>query len=319
MALANLSDILERVYTEGGRQFNDAWGDLLKSPGEWAAFTSILKTNARTLSLPYIEDYPRFEDLDAVPGGNVSFSDLSAGTYGITPHRHGAGIKMKDIDLDDDAMGIVIARINELIDSAAVEMERQAFDCLKSGIAVTNYGACSDGTTAFFSATHYGYPAVGSIALAANQANYDAGHGSGPWYLLDCSKALKPIIMAARKDAIFERESADSSHKFETDEYRWKIEGRMRAGYGMWQRAYCNTNALTEDTLWTTKTAMQAFRNKKGMPLNVKPTHLLVAPADEQVAQNLLNRMYIQGTAAALSNEPVKALKLQLVVSEWLA
>ena len=319
MALANKSDILERIFVEGGRQFNEAWGGMLATPTDWQEFCQIIRTNAKRLDLPFIEDFPRFMDLTTV-GGNVQFADLSAGLYGITPRRHGAGIKMKDEDVDDDTLGIIIGRVNELIQSAAVEMNRQSFDAVKSGIAVTNYGACADGTQAFFSATHYGYPASPGIPAVTNQSNYVAAGGATAWYLLDCSKPYKPVIMAVRKDPVFVAEDAGPvGHFFEADEYRWKIEGRLRAGYGMWQQAYCQTNALTEDTLWAAVEAMRGMRNKQGLPLNIQPTHLLAAPDTEQVAQNLIARAFIQGTAAAPSNEPVKSLRLRLLVSSFLA
>lgn len=308
MALANLNDILERVYVEGGRQFNEGYGALLADPGEFTSFTSVFRTNAKRLDLPFIKDFPKLELLSDV-GGAIPYSDLSADTYSITPKEFGTGIKMKEADVDDDTLNLIMGRINDFMGAARIEMSRRAFDCLKSGTATTTYGACYDGK-ALFATDH----PVGS----STDSNYSSGGGATAWYVLDCSKPYNPIVMAVRKDPEWSFFDQNSDHFKDKREFKWNIYCRFWPGYGMWQQAFCSTQSFSEDNLWQVIEDMREMKDDEGRSLGIRPTHLLVAPDTEQAARNILERSRLQGTAAAPSNEPTQALRLQLVVSDYL-
>ncbi len=55
------------------------------------------------------------------------------------------------------------------------------------------------------------------------------------WFMLDISKPLKPFILQAAKDGIFESSNDD---KFMKDHALFGVKSFMNAGYGLWQLAY---------------------------------------------------------------------------------
>lgn len=312
MAITNkTAALLERAYTEGGRYLNEAYGELLQARTHWGEICSVLPTNSERIDLHLLLDVPKY----AEEVGGVAFDDLKALNYVITPRRFSAGIKMHEDLIDDDNLNVVIQRIQDLADAPADAFCEHTFLALKNGINTTTYGACYDGQ-AFFSTAH----PVGEGAGATTFSNYASGGGATAWYLLDCSKSKKPLIMAARKQPEFSQEPYDSTHRFETNEIRWKIQGRMWMAYGLWQRAYCDTNTLTDDRIWTDIAAMKAFTDEKGRYVSNGPTHLCVAPDTEQVAREVLQRtMFDDGSNASASNEPIQGLNLKLIVDPYLA
>ena len=306
MALANSPALEQRLFYEGGRQLFDAYNDLLKPRPHWGEICSTIATNSTTIDLISLLDVPKYQELI----GGVAFSDLKGRNLEVTPRNFGAGLKMHENIINDDNMNVLIDQIKQLGKTPEDAFCEHTFLALKGGIATTSYGACLD-SGAFFNATH----SVGSTTFS----NYTAGGGSTAWYLLDCSRALKPIVLVARENPEFKMESPDSSHRFETNEIRWKIQGRMWMSYGMWQLAYCDTNALTDTRLWADIATMRGYQDEEGRYISAQPTHLCVAPDTEQTARELLERLRIQGTAAAPSNEPVQNLNLKLIVDPYLS
>jgi phage major head subunit gpT-like protein len=312
MALVNKNDILYTAYREGGRQLHQAYGDLLKTPGGWQTVSTQIRTNTETLDLGFVKDHPRFEQVI----GSIAFSDLVAAGYTVTTDKYAAGVKIKDEELKDDLLNLLIDRIRQMVDAPADKYEELVFDAYLKGIATTTYGACYDGQ-AFFSAAH----PVGS----STDSNYDSGGSSDVWYLIDASKSNKPVMLVVREEMPLQTENEDSSHFFEAEEYRSKITGRVGVAYGMWQQAYASDQTLNDQYLWAAIQAMREMTNDNGSKLNIKPTHLLVPPSLERTAKELLIRNF-RGVATggttdfvSVSNEPVSDLNIQLVVSPWLA
>lgn len=61
------------------------------------------------------------------------------------------------------------------------------------------------------------------------------------WYLLDTSRAVKPIILQINKEAEFvAQDKLDDEAAFMRKEFRYGIDTEDNVGYGLWQQAYAN-------------------------------------------------------------------------------
>lgn len=314
MALLNKADIVNQSFTQGALAFNEMYASLIKGLDPWSDWVYTQATKTGTVDFGFMMDVPQFRRTV----GAVAFSDIAARNYTVDVEDFSCGIKLHKNELNDDLQNIIEPRINSMVAAPPRTVEMLAFDALLKGIATTTYGACADAGE-FFDNAH---PVGGGTF-----SNYTAGGGSTAWYLLDCSDPIsKPLVLALREDPEMERESVDSSHYFSTGECRFKVEGRMQIGYGMWQRAFCDTNALTEARIDDAIQKMRAYTNESGEYLGVYPTHLLVAPDTELTARKLLQRTRLPsedttGTTdyVTASNEVVRGMGLKLVVSPWLA
>ena len=107
-------------------------------------------------------------------------------------------------------------------------------------------------------------------------SNFTSGAGA-PWYLLDLSKGIKPFIWQVRKPYTFiDMVSPQDEAVFTRREYRYGIEARCVAGYGLPHFAHRSEATLTETNLGTVVEAMMGVEGQAGRPLGVMPTHLVV-------------------------------------------
>ena len=111
-----------------------------------------------------------------------------------------------------------------------------------------------------------------------------------PWFLLDTSRALRPIIWQERIGYEFQSmTSTDDPHVFMNDQYVYGVRARVNAGFGLWQLAYGSKADLTAENYAAARAAMADFRADGGRILGVKPTVLVVPPELEEKALQILN------------------------------
>ena len=144
-------------------------------------------------------------------------------------------------------------------------------------------------------------------------SNFQGGAGT-PWYLLDTSRGVRPLIWQERKKYEFQQLAEDrDEYVFKNDKYLYGIRARVNAGFGLWQLAYGSRQALTPANYAAARAAMMTFTADGGRKLGVSPTVLVVPPALEEAALNLLNTEY----GAAGASNPWKGTA-QLIVTPYL-
>jgi len=206
--------------------------------------------------------------------------------------------------IEDDQYGVYTPLFTEMGRSAAAHPDETVFGALAAN------GNGYDGQ-AFFSGTH---PVLNANGKAANQSN-DLGGAGTAWYVLDNSRALKPMIFQQRKSANFvakDRETDDNV--FDRNEFRYGIDTRDNVGYGFWQMAVRSKQTLDEAGLTNAITALTSRVGDYGRPLGLVGTHLVVPPTLEFAATALLKNAF---NAAGATN--TLAGRLQILVSPWLS
>jgi len=230
---------------------------------------------------------------------------------------HGYSIKNKSFEMtvgvprpaiEDDQYGIYSPMMTEMGRAAAAHPDQLVFNLLKAGSS----SLCYDGQN-FFDTDHPVLKADGSVE---SQSNYDDNSGSGTaWYLLDTSRALKPIIFQDRKKPNFVSKTAETDDNvFDRNEYVYGVDSRCNVGFGFWQLAYGSRKTLDETNLIAAYTAMAERKGDHGRPLGIKPTVLVVPPSLKFAAMKLVN-------ATTLANGADNVLKGLVSVEDvaWLA
>ena len=135
-----------------------------------------------------------------------------------------------------------------------------------------------------------------------------------PWFLLDTSRAVKPIIFQNRQAPQFAAlTNPDSEHVFKTKKFLYGVDSRDNVGFGLWQLAFGSKKALDATNFAAAKAAIGSFKNDSGVPLGLKGNLLVVGPSAEAAARKLL---YGDLMAGAESN-PWKG-SAELLVCPWL-
>ena len=98
-----------------------------------------------------------------------------------------------------------------------------------------------------------------------------------------------PIIFQDREPAkITPKTSLTDDNVFDRDEFVWGAKRRCAAGFGAWQLIYASRQPLTAENYEAARKAMLEMRGHRGRKLNLKPGLLVVSPANEGAARELL-------------------------------
>ena len=222
--------------------------------------------------------------------------------YVIRNEKFEATIEVERDDIEDDRYGVYAPRFQEAGRAAAAHPAQLCFEALKNGFTAT----CYDGQY-FFDADH-------DDGKGGSYSNTGGGAGTA-WFLLDCSRMIKPIIFQRRRDyALRMVTRLDDSDVFDTDKFKYGVDGRCNAGYGLWQLAYGSKQDLNAANYKLARKQMQEVLGDEGRPLGIMPTHLVVPPSLEGEALELLNA---ERNAAGATN--VWRNTAELIKTPWLA
>lgn len=183
-------------------------------------------------------------------------------------------------DISDNLIGSYSPVVNDMGQTAAELPDDLVWEQLEAGFATTHY----DGQY-FFDTDH---PVLNEAGNEVSVSNFGGGSGAA-WYLIDTSRAIKPLIFQDREPAkIVPRTSLTDDNVFERDEFVWGAKRRCAAGFGAWQLAYASRQTLNAANYAAARSAMMAMRGHKGRKLNLKPALLVVPPSLEGAARDLL-------------------------------
>jgi phage major head subunit gpT-like protein len=296
--------LLTSLRTGYSKAFQDA---LAATPTDWAKIATRVPSSNTSNTYGWLGQFPKLREWV----GDRVLKDMAASGYQITNKLFEGTVAVKRTDIEDDNVGIYTPLFAEMGRAAAAHPDELVFGLLAAGESTL----CYDGQN-FFDTDHPVYPNVDGTGTATTVSNYnDGGASPGPaWYLLDCSRALKPLIFQERTTPELESlTSTQDEGVFMRDEYRFGIRYRCNAGFGFWQMAYKSKAALDAANFNAAMAAMMQVKADGGRPMGIKPTHLLVGPSLRADALKLVES---QLTGGGDSNPNYKAV--EVIVSSWL-
>lgn len=208
--------------------------------------------------------------------------------------------------IEDDTFGVYTPLIAQLGQDAKTHPDELVFALLAAGFATK----CYDGQN-FFDTDH---PVLDANGAEQSVSNFGGG-AAAPWFLLDTSKMIKPLIFQRRRDYTFVRMDDDADEAvFNRKQFRYGVDARVNAGLGLWQLAYASKQALDPDSYGDARAAMMGMKGDNGKPLNVRPSLLVVPPELEKAALEVLKaERDVNGATNVYQNTA------QLLVTPWLA
>lgn len=232
--------------------------------------------------------------------GDRVIQNIGASDYTVKNRSYENTVAVDRDDIEDDKLGIYRPLVSQLGLDARQHPDQLIFALLAAGFA----SVCYDGQY-FFDTDH----PVGSGTVS------NSGGGAGtPWYLLDTSKALRPLIFQKRKDYQFVSMDQDNDEAvFSARKIRYGVDARVSAGYGLWQLAYGSKQTLDATNYAAARAAMGGLKGDNGKPLGVRGTLLVVPPSLESAALTLVNADQISGSTNVLKGTA------QVLVTPWLA
>lgn len=264
--------------------------------------TTIPSTTASN-TYGWLGQYPGFREW---VGDRVLKSMQSQG-YVIANKDWESSIGVKRTDIEDDNVGVYKPLFAEMGRAARVLPDELVFGLLKAGESTL----CYDGQN-FFDTDHPVKANVDGTGATTTVSNFQAGTGPA-WYLLDTSRALKPIVFQNRKSPVFTSMTAlEDEAVFTKNEYRFGVDSRSNVGFGFWQQAFKSKAELTPENFDAAYTAMSSITADGGRPMAIRPTILVVPPNLRAVALEITK-------AALIGNGKtnVNAGLVDAVVTPW--
>ncbi len=281
------------IYRAFSVIFNQALG-VAESMAQLVAMRA--PSTGRSVDYKWLGDFPTMREWV----GDRAIKDLSGFHYEIVNKPFESTVEVDRDDIDDDQIGVYTPMIQGLAQAAKVHPDILVFALLSAGFSTL----CYDGQY-FFDDDH----PVGDGSVS------NLGSGSGtPWYLMDLSRPIKPMILQIRKEPEFvAQDRPDDENAFMRKKFRYGVDDRKNVGFGLWQLAYGSKATLNATNYAAARAAMMGFKNDEGTPLGIKATHLVVPGTLESAGKAVLEAQFL---SAGESNVWYNTAKL--VVCPWL-
>lgn len=287
-------ETLDGAFTAFSALFNQGLGSV--SP-VWQQIATLVPSNTATQSYNWIGQFPGLREWI----GDREVKNLTAHQYAIQNKDFEATVGIDRNHFEDDQIGVFNPLFQAMGQAAATHPDELVFQLLTNGHTTLCYDK-----QYFFDTDH---------PVSNGTVSNNLGGAGTPWFLLDTSRTLKPLIFQRRRDyALVSMTKPDDEQVYTRREYRYGVDGRMNVGFGFWQMAVRSAQPLDETNYAAARAAMMSFKSDEGRPLGMRPTLLVVPPTLEAAGLKLLQA---ENNAAGATN--VYRNSAQLLVSPWLS
>ncbi len=291
------------------KSFVDLFGKgLTGAPKRWEKVATKIQSSSKENAYGWLSKFPMLREW---VGDRVLKSMKETG-YVVPNKKFEGTIDVDRADIEDDNIGVYNTIAQSMGQEAEDHIDRNIFGILKTGFA----NLCYDGQN-FFDTDHPVNAEVdgsGDDSSVSNIIN-PATTTEDPWFLLDTSRPLKPLIYQERTKAEMEAITDPKQDTvFMKDVYLYGVRARRAFGYGFWQQAVACRDVLNESNFNAAFKAMGEFKRDGGDPMGCMPTLLVVGPSNRAPANAVVEVMNKEGGA---SNPNYKAV--EVMVCPWLA
>lgn len=290
-------DITASLLNEMFSGFNTAFNKAVQAtPTFWNKIAMDVKSTGSNETYGWLSGMPQMREWL----GERHIRGVATARYTLENRKFESTIRVRREDIEDDRLGVYSPQISMMAHAAASHPDELVFEVLKKGFTSESY----DGQP-FFDADH---PVILEGETETSVSNFGGGTGT-PWFLLDVSRPVKPLVFQTRIPYQMQRVDKDSdSGVFFHDEYTYGIRARVNAGFGLWQLAYGSKQPLTPANYAAARIAMQGMRYEGGRIMGVTPNLLVVPPALEGAARELLTADELSGGGTNVWCDPAELL-----------
>lgn len=211
--------------------------------------------------------------------GERQLAVLSQQGYTVTNRTWESSIRVKRETIEDDQLGQFSIIASGFGRKIGVFPDTLAFKLLSEGFS----SLCFDGQY-FFDTDHP--MAGGTYSNIVGDIATDTGE---PWFLIDESQVLKPILFQNRRPFKFvSLDDLDNPHTLLNNEFIYGVDGRCNVGFGFWQTAVGSRAPLTTANYEKAVDLLLGMVRDDGEPLGINPTTLVVGRKNRAAAKKSL-------------------------------
>jgi len=255
------------------------------------AFDTVKQTyRSIAMVVPSSTSANSYKWLGQLPGirkwlGDKVVNNLTAHGYYLENEDYELTVGVKRTDIEDDQLGVYNPLMANLGDASARHPDELTWPALVAGFID---GIGFDKVT-FFNTAH---PVNGIDAQDGTYANRPAVLGVGePWFLVDDSRPLQPIIFQEREAYHFVSQTDPQAEGvFKRKEFLYGVEARVAVGYGLPQVIYGSREPFTAAAYEAARLAMSSQKRIDGKtPLGINGTKLIIGEGNFKAANIIIN------------------------------
>ncbi|WP_306043658.1 Mu-like prophage major head subunit gpT family protein [Mameliella sp. MMSF_3455] len=253
------------------------------APSQWSSVATEVRSSQTSQKYGWLGQMPNVREWI----GPRAVQNLEQHDYSIEEKGFELTVGVKRRHVETDNLGIYAPMFTEMGRATGAKKDQLIYSLLKAGFTTE----CYDGQN-FFDTDH---PVKDENGDDISVANTDGGSGT-PWFLLDTSRALKPLILQIGKEFKFvSKDREQDDNVFDNAEFVYGADGYMNAGFGFWQMAWGSKQTLNAANYATARAALSGMKGDYGRPLGLMPNLLVVPPQLESAGRKILNSEYASG------------------------
>lgn len=268
---------------------------------QWSKIATKVPSSGSAEFYGWLKDLPGIKEWT----GDRMLKQLGSYGYQIENKTYEASIKIKRDDLDDDKIGKYSVLAGAWGKQAALFPDKECYGLLAKGFSTL----CFDGQNYFDTDHPYGEGSDTYSNVVGNPAT-DSG---APWFLVDDTQLLLPIIYQERRAMKLDFVGAESEYAWFNNMVAQGVDGRAGFGFSFPQIAIGSKAALTEDNFAAGKEMLASAVKDDGTPLGTMATVLVVGPSNEAAARKIVSREFLDNGASNIYYQNV-----EIVVSRFL-
>lgn len=291
--LAALQATMSAAYTKG----------LSAAKPQWAMVATKVPSAGAANYYGWLKDLPGITEWV----GDRQLADMGKHGYSIENKTWESSISISRDEVDDNQIGQYSVIAQNYGDQVAYFPDLLVYPLLVAGFTEL----CYDGQP-YFDKDH---PLETTPASTFSNVIGDPATDTGePWFLIDDTKVLKPIVYQERRPFVFKNMNPTEEYTWFNNKYAAGVDGRCAAGFSFPQLAIGSKAALNESNYAEAKKLLRKMKKVDGTAIGVRPTKLVVGPNNEAAAKKLIETMLVDA-----GNSNIYYKDVEIVVHEQLA
>lgn len=291
---------LTALFVAYKQNFQQGFDSLGADGALYQQYATVVPSTTSTEVYPFLKSLPRMREWI----GDRVINGLGAGDFSIKNRKFELTEGVERDSIDDDAYGLYAPMFMEFGRASREHPNELTVEMLESN------PLCFDGQN-LFDTDHPVLDAAGKETSVSN----DMGGAGAAWYVMDLSRAIKPVIFQVRRDYDFRSiTNLNDQQVFMTDKFVFGVDARVNAGPGLWQLAVRSKQAFTPANYEAARQRLLELTGDYARPLGLRHTHTMVPNTLEGPARKVLVNSLAAGGE---TNE--WAGSSQLTLHPWLA
>lgn len=249
---------------------------------QWQQIASEIPSSGSSNFYGWLKDLPGIAEWVA----DRQLKEMGSHGYAVENKTWESSIVIKREDVEDDNIGKYAMVAENYGKQIGLFPDSLSYSLLVAGFTTL----CYDGQY-FFDTDH---PLETTVpGVFSNVVGTPATDVGSPWFLIDDTQVVKPIIYQNRRPFVFQSMNESTEYAWFNNKFAAGVDGRCNVGFGFPQTAVGSKAALTEANYEAAKALMGGMKKTDGSPLGIRATKLVVGPANEAAAKKLIQRMQL--------------------------